>query len=129
MLGVAFSPSWGGGTQSLSFWYGPRLRIAGNLPPSSGRNTSAFNRAPSRIGTSTSFSTFILYEVADGFTSTFISTRKFDSHLSTRTSRLSISTLTFRLWIHPTHPVLSRPHPEEHRKAMRLEGWGRPLLR
>src|SRR5262245_58330661 len=35
--------------------------MAGKRPPSSGRNTSAFSRTPSRIGTSTSFSMRSLY--------------------------------------------------------------------
>src|SRR5262245_3984763 len=40
--------------------------MAGNAPASSGRNTSALRRAPSRIGTSTSFSTTMPWAGARG---------------------------------------------------------------
>src|SRR5215471_11324622 len=43
----------------------PMLISTGKCPSPSGRNTSALSRAPSRIGTSTSFSTFILWMGSD----------------------------------------------------------------
>src|SRR5688500_10283113 len=46
--------------------------MAGNFPASSGRNTSALSRAPSRIGTSTSFSTVIRWAGTAGGASIFI---------------------------------------------------------
>ena len=45
-----------GGTQSLSFWYGPRLSSAGCPLPVLWTTHIGLQPAPSRIGTSTSFS-------------------------------------------------------------------------
>src|ERR671930_141556 len=52
----------------------PMLMSTGNCPSPSGRNTSALSLAPSRIGMSTSFSTFILYWGADALVSLAVAT-------------------------------------------------------
>src|SRR5262245_6568617 len=52
----------------------PMLMSAGNCPSPSGRNTSALSLAPSRIGMSTSFSTFILYWGSEALASLGVAT-------------------------------------------------------
>src|SRR5262245_9182484 len=52
----------------------PMLMSTGNCPSPSGRNTSALSLAPSRIGMSTSFSTFILYCGSDALVSLAVAT-------------------------------------------------------
>src|SRR5919204_1052668 len=52
----------------------PMLMSTGNCPSPSGRNTSALSLAPSRIGMSTSFSTFILYWGSDALVSLAVAT-------------------------------------------------------
>src|SRR5262245_4239113 len=52
----------------------PILMSTGKFPAPSGRNTSALSLAPSRIGMSTSFSTFILYWGTDALLSLRVAT-------------------------------------------------------
>src|SRR5450759_4036862 len=65
IYGLSFSSRSSGGVQCLSFWYEPRLMIAGNFPAPRGRNTSALRRTPSHIGTSRSFSMCRRYFACD----------------------------------------------------------------